>query len=59
MGETKGNSENERNISKVWRLIGQTGIQYFEGLTVFERMEFNISKVYTGFYFGTGHLIHE
>ncbi|GET52444.1 hypothetical protein GLOIN_2v1152501 [Rhizophagus irregularis DAOM 181602=DAOM 197198] len=32
---------------------------YFLGSTVFERMEFNISKVYTGFYFGTGHLIHE
>ncbi|CAB4404360.1 unnamed protein product [Rhizophagus irregularis] len=27
--------------------------------TVLERMEFNISKVFTGFYFGTGHLIHE
>ncbi|UZO22408.1 uncharacterized protein OCT59_014771 [Rhizophagus irregularis] len=48
-GEMKGNSENERNISKVWRLIGQTGIQYFEGSTVFGRMEFNILKVFTGF----------
>ncbi|CAB4395370.1 unnamed protein product [Rhizophagus irregularis] len=48
-GEMKGNSENERNISKVWRLIGQTGIQYFEGSTVLGRMEFNISKVFTSF----------
>ncbi|CAB4437863.1 unnamed protein product [Rhizophagus irregularis] len=26
---------------------------------VLERMEFNISKVFTGFYFSIGHLIHE
>ncbi|CAB4444120.1 unnamed protein product [Rhizophagus irregularis] len=29
---------------EVRQLIGQTGIQYFEGSAVFGRMEFNISK---------------
>ncbi|CAB4442391.1 unnamed protein product [Rhizophagus irregularis] len=53
--KTKGKGEDVR-----W-LLGHTGVQYFEGLVVLvlERMEFNISKVFTGFYFSIGHLIHE
>ncbi|CAB5291948.1 unnamed protein product [Rhizophagus irregularis] len=61
-GKEKGKTEMEReNISKVRWLLGHTGVQYFEGLVVLvlERMEFNISKVFTGFYFSIGHLIHE
>ncbi|CAB4406171.1 unnamed protein product [Rhizophagus irregularis] len=53
--------ERKKQKGKVRWLLGHTGVQYFEGLVVLvlERMEFNISKVFTGFYFSIGHLIHE
>ncbi|CAB4488513.1 unnamed protein product [Rhizophagus irregularis] len=40
----EGNKGKEKTKEKVQRLIGQTGIQYFEGSAVFVHMEFNISK---------------
>ncbi|CAB4446971.1 unnamed protein product [Rhizophagus irregularis] len=42
-GKRKGTGKRKEHF-EVRQLIGQTGIQYFEGSAVFGRMEFNISK---------------
>ncbi|CAB4446930.1 unnamed protein product [Rhizophagus irregularis] len=44
---------------KVQRSLDVWNSTFRKVQTVLERMEFNISKVFTGFYFGTRHLIHE
>ncbi|CAB4441275.1 unnamed protein product [Rhizophagus irregularis] len=61
ISKVPGLKERKKQKGKVRWLLGHTGVQYFEGLVVLvlERMEFNISKVFTGFYFSIGHLIHE